>query len=238
MGIILKLTDGDESWYLEWSAVSNSPISWGMGEAAFKAYYLYRYGEVSAPEFEERVARAHVHGTSSRLGVSVEETVSGNCVGEDGKELSVSELTQKLCREAPPREIPCRQVDLSPATPEYYGAAEVAAKLKLVVGVLRQEPGCGLEPQEDGWLDGLALAEWVTQMVKERGDLLDCRAVGSPVGSASAEEWGAAFLEQSHRRTNLDLRAHESSQAYIKMIRDLEFELSVYKSRSDGDPRG
>lgn len=62
---IIELRDGDARWLLEWSTVVDAPITFGMSEPEFLAYYREQHGERALAGLPERLARVAKAGTSA-----------------------------------------------------------------------------------------------------------------------------------------------------------------------------
>lgn len=97
--IIIKLED----YYMEWSTVSDSPRTYGMGFEEFKRYYLKQYGEEGYKDFGARIWRVKKHGSSFVNSVSAEDVIAGNRAGPNGEELTVEETIDAYCYRRPVR---------------------------------------------------------------------------------------------------------------------------------------
>ncbi len=95
--MIIKLTDSQQDWYLEWSTVVDAPITYGMSLEEFKAYYKEEYGRSSMDELEKQLERVEEIGTSSRIHDSVDDLIAFNRAGDNESQISKEELIQKFC---------------------------------------------------------------------------------------------------------------------------------------------
>jgi len=63
---IVKLSDNEFNYYyLEWSTVSDAPVTWGMSIDTFKGYYQAEYGDSGMSDLPSRLARVNENGHSS-----------------------------------------------------------------------------------------------------------------------------------------------------------------------------
>lgn len=95
---IIKLSEENTSWYLEYSSVVDAPITYGMSLEEFKEYYQEEYGRSSMAELENRLQRVEERGTSSHVDTSVEEQLAFNRAGENETCLSIKEIINKYCK--------------------------------------------------------------------------------------------------------------------------------------------
>jgi len=95
---ICKFTEGDQSWYLEWSTVVDAPTVFGMSLEEFKEYYKDEYGRQGMWDFDKRLERVEAKGTSSMMHNSVEEVISGNRAGKDETELTLKQIISYYCK--------------------------------------------------------------------------------------------------------------------------------------------
>lgn len=95
---ILKLSDGSNDFYLEWSTIVDAPITNGMSRQEFIEYYLDNYDKSSKGELLERLKRVDTYGTSSVRPTSAKELTRGNRAGDGETNLSLTELIDKYCR--------------------------------------------------------------------------------------------------------------------------------------------
>ncbi len=97
---IVKLTDENVDYYMEWSTIVDAPITFGMSLEEFKEYYQEEYGRRGMEdEFENRMKRVEKKGTSSIIDSSVEAVISCNLAGDEGECLTRQEIIQKYCIE-------------------------------------------------------------------------------------------------------------------------------------------
>jgi hypothetical protein len=95
---IVKLTEDDKSWYMEWSTVVDAPRTFGMSLEEFKEYYKEEYGRSSLQELEDRLKRVEERGTSCMLDKSAEDTISWNRAGKDETNLSIKQIIDFYCK--------------------------------------------------------------------------------------------------------------------------------------------
>lgn len=96
--MIVKLTEGDKSWYLEWTTVSDSPRTWGMSLEDFKQSYKEEHGRHGMYELEERLKRVEEKGTSSLVDNSAEEVIRHNRAGKNETCLSKQQIIDFYCK--------------------------------------------------------------------------------------------------------------------------------------------
>lgn len=98
---IIKLSDGERDWYMEWSTISDGPASWGMTLDEFKAHYREQLIKEGMRELDGRLKRVEVTGTSSMTDDSVDETISLNRAGKNETELTKDQIVDYYCRYRP-----------------------------------------------------------------------------------------------------------------------------------------
>ena len=98
---IVRLSDAGRDWYLEWSTVVDAPITYGASLDEFREHYRSEYGEDGMRHLDERLRRVAANGTSSQMGESAEQLISGNRAGDDESELSMAAIIQKYCLSRP-----------------------------------------------------------------------------------------------------------------------------------------
>jgi len=95
---IIKLTDNNQDYYLEWCPVIDAPLTDGMTLEEFKEFYRNEFGDINTPALERRLARVEKTGTSSNhLASTVDSTIKNNRAGIDGQSLSKQEIIQRYC---------------------------------------------------------------------------------------------------------------------------------------------
>ena len=92
MKCILKLND----YYLLWSTVSDSPVTWGLPLDEFKVYYECEYGNTGMDELPARLERVDRTGTSA-FGQTADEVILKNRAGHKEAHLSRDELIDWYC---------------------------------------------------------------------------------------------------------------------------------------------
>lgn len=96
--VIIKLVDVDnKEYYLEWTSISDSPITYGVSLKEFKDYYKEEYGISSMDALEVSLKRVEETGTSSRM-MSLEDIIRSNHAGDAGECLTLEEILDKYCR--------------------------------------------------------------------------------------------------------------------------------------------
>lgn len=95
--IILKLSDGKQDYYLEWSTKIKRPITFGMSLEEFKSYYLSEYGEFGRRTLTSRLERVERTGTSSQLHMHLYDFLKDNMAGGGGKTLSPNKFFYWYC---------------------------------------------------------------------------------------------------------------------------------------------
>jgi len=70
--------------YMEWTTVSDGPITPLLTVPELKRYILQAYGYKELQELPERIARADAQGTSSRMGTSAQDLLAHNAIGPNG----------------------------------------------------------------------------------------------------------------------------------------------------------
>lgn len=95
---IVKLSEEDKNWYLEWSTVVDAPITYGMSLEKFKEFYIGEYGRSSMDELEKRLARVEESGTSCRMDDSVDDTISFNRAGKKETKLTKQQIIDHYCK--------------------------------------------------------------------------------------------------------------------------------------------
>lgn len=95
---IVKLSEGQQSWYLLHSTVVDAPITYGMSLDQFKKFYQEEYGRQGMEELEKRLARVEAKGTSSMMHASAEDAIDWNRAGKDGTCLSIQQIIDFYCK--------------------------------------------------------------------------------------------------------------------------------------------
>ena len=98
---ILKIKDEifNKDYYLEWSTVTDSPVSFGMELEEFKKYYISEYGEASRHGLEERLERTNRNGSSGYSPYDIlEEFFESNRAGDKGESIGKEEILELYCR--------------------------------------------------------------------------------------------------------------------------------------------
>lgn len=95
---IVKLSEGDQSWYLDYSSMVDAPTSYGTDLVSFRESYIDYYGKSSIRELDERLERVEQTGTSSRIHESVEDQLSFNRAGKDETCLTIQQIIDYYCK--------------------------------------------------------------------------------------------------------------------------------------------
>lgn len=90
---LCKVQDGDKAYYMEWSTITDSPVTTGMPLEELKEQYC-------DDDFEDRMKRVEAKGTSSRLDDSFDKLISGNRAGKNESCLSKEQIIEWYCRRA------------------------------------------------------------------------------------------------------------------------------------------
>lgn len=93
---IIKLSDGQREWYLEWSTTVDAPVTFGMSLEELKEYYRSEYGEAGMAELPHDLARLEETGLSGHNG-DLDGLLAGNAAGDNGEYLTNEELIKKYC---------------------------------------------------------------------------------------------------------------------------------------------
>jgi hypothetical protein len=96
--MIIKLSEDNRDWYLEYSTVVDAPILYGMSLEEFKQYYQEEYGRSSMDELEKRLARVEEKGTSSMMHSSLEDTIDYNRAGKNETCLTKEQMIEHYCK--------------------------------------------------------------------------------------------------------------------------------------------
>ena len=79
---IIKISDSQQDFYLEWSTSSDSPCSYGMPLEEFKEYYRKEYGEQGMRDLPERLEIVERNGCSLDYD-TIDGMLARNQAGED-----------------------------------------------------------------------------------------------------------------------------------------------------------
>ena len=94
---IVKLSHNGKDYYMEWSSVTDSPMTDGMSLEEFEEYYVNEYGKNSLANFKDRMRRVSVKGTSS-LTLSIEDLINSNRAGPSETTLTLLQLVETYCK--------------------------------------------------------------------------------------------------------------------------------------------
>jgi hypothetical protein len=85
-----------EGLFFEWSTVVDALVSAAMTENEFRDYYRQVYGSLAYEnDFELRIARAKVNGTSCYTRTSIGEMIKSNRAGDNESQLSLNDILFK-----------------------------------------------------------------------------------------------------------------------------------------------
>lgn len=99
---IVKLKDGERSYYLMWSSVCDAPLTYGMSLEEFREYYRHEHGAQGMRELPERLARVEAKGISSHDDPGpAEQFLAYNRAGARETCLSIEQILQYYCRDRP-----------------------------------------------------------------------------------------------------------------------------------------
>jgi len=100
---IIKLIAPDATaYYLEWSTISDAPVTYGMSLAEFRDWYCGFYGTEGYRDLEYRLARVAKYGTSSIEAETPEQMIIGNRAGPNETTLTMTEIIAEYCQESTP----------------------------------------------------------------------------------------------------------------------------------------
>ena len=84
---IIKIKDK----YFEWSAVTDSPVTFGMNELELRAYIKSEYGNSGIKNLDKRIEACKERGTSF-IGQDLNSITAGNRAGKLECELTIEEI--------------------------------------------------------------------------------------------------------------------------------------------------
>ena len=97
--MIIKLSQENKSWYLEWSTVVDAPVLVCSSLEEYKKWYQEEYGRSSMDELERRLERVESKGTSSMIHDSIDDLILPNRCGKNETSLSKEQIIQYYCTE-------------------------------------------------------------------------------------------------------------------------------------------
>lgn len=109
----MKLTDpvDQRDYYLEWSTITDTPVTYGQSLEKFKEYYREEYGRSGMKDLEARLARVEQNGVSGYLPFdNLASYFSCNRAAPFQKNASFEDILEIYCRnqksenETPPTE--------------------------------------------------------------------------------------------------------------------------------------
>ena len=103
MKVIVKLSDGERSWYLEWSSVVDAPVTYGMSLDELRRHVKEQYGNEGLRELPKRLARCDARGTSA-FDTTLERILENNRAGPNERQATREEIIRWYClRESKPK---------------------------------------------------------------------------------------------------------------------------------------
>jgi hypothetical protein len=82
--------------FFEWSTIVDAPVTNGMTEKEFRAYYKDEHGRRGLLGLEDRLQRAIERGTSGFAGESLENLIFNNRAGPDETTATLEDIMQQL----------------------------------------------------------------------------------------------------------------------------------------------
>ncbi len=95
---ICKLQDGDKVYYMEWSAITDTPATFGLSLEEFKEYYQEAYGTQGMLGLPERLERVDKTGTSCYETTSVDDLIAYNTAGKNDTTITKEQIIEGYCR--------------------------------------------------------------------------------------------------------------------------------------------
>ena len=92
---IVKLTDGQTNYYMDWSTVVDAPATNGCDLEAFVEGYRREYG---GKDLAERMLRVEAKGTSALMYDNADELIAFNRAGPGECPLSKEEIIRFYCK--------------------------------------------------------------------------------------------------------------------------------------------
>jgi hypothetical protein len=96
---LIKLTEKDNEWYLEWSSVVDAPITYGMSLKELREYIKVTYGTEGLNDLESRLERVEKYGTSYRPKVEIDDLLEYNRAGKNEKSISKKQIIKIYCHQ-------------------------------------------------------------------------------------------------------------------------------------------
>ena len=82
-----------EGKFMQWTSVTDSPVTPLLPEDLFKKFWLAEYGRSGMVDYENMMETAKEHGCSYR-GDTVNGIIRDNCAGSKGKKLTKAEIIE------------------------------------------------------------------------------------------------------------------------------------------------
>ena len=94
-----------EDYYLEWSTITDSPVTFGMALDEFKEYYQAEYGRSGMRDLEVRLERVKEHNSSAHRSAYWPPRLFGyNRAGPNESQLTEEEIYRAYCLRKPIRD--------------------------------------------------------------------------------------------------------------------------------------
>jgi hypothetical protein len=96
-----------EDYYLDWSSVTDSPITFGVNIDEFMKYYERKYGEKYIKDelpLRMEIVEKYGHSAYNYFHESLEDFVKCNRAGPDETELTLDEIYKAFCLREPIRD--------------------------------------------------------------------------------------------------------------------------------------
>lgn len=93
---IVKLSYKSKDYYLDWSTVTDSPITYGVSLDKFKKYIKKEYGKEGLENLPQRLKRVNKKGCSSHI-CTLYDLIATNRAGKNDKHLTKNEVIRQYC---------------------------------------------------------------------------------------------------------------------------------------------
>lgn len=95
---LIKLTDCERDYYLEWSTISDRPSTYGMSLDELKAFVKDEYGKEGLRDLPDRLARLDAKGTSFHGDGDAISTILCNRAGVGETKLTYRQIVEMYCK--------------------------------------------------------------------------------------------------------------------------------------------
>lgn len=96
---IVKLSRGDQSWYMVWSTIVDAPATFGMTRQELTEYVREQQGADGLRDLDQSLERVEKYGSSYFEPQSAEEVLSFNRAGYQETELTLDQIIDIYCVE-------------------------------------------------------------------------------------------------------------------------------------------